>query len=37
MWLREHEFPWDTEVMHAAAYEGHLEILRYAHENECSW
>ena len=29
--------PWDAETCNKAAEHGHLETLRWAHENGCDW
>ena len=34
-YLHEHECPWDKVTYWAAAVGGHLEVLKYAHENGC--
>ena len=29
--------PWDKSTCNSAALNGHLNCLKYAHENGCSW
>jgi hypothetical protein len=29
--------PWDSKTCENAARGGHLEVLKYAHENRCPW
>ncbi|CAB9512577.1 ankyrin repeat protein [Seminavis robusta] len=37
-WAREtKEFSWDPDTCGYAAGDGHLEVLKYAHENGCLW
>ena len=28
---------WNEDVCIVAAQQGHLEVLKYAHENSCDW
>ena len=35
VWLRENNYPWGWRICEAAAEGGHLEVLKYAHENGC--
>lgn len=36
-WLREHNYPWNSDVPKEAALNGHLETLKWAIENECDY
>ena len=36
-YLRTHKYPWTKYVSYCAAAEGHLDCLKYAHENGCPW
>ena len=35
--IKDHGCPWDEETCEYAATKGHLEVLKYAHENGCPW
>jgi hypothetical protein len=35
--MRAENFPWDWETCAIAARRGHLDVLRWAHENGCPW
>ena len=37
VWAHEQGYPWDHETTSASAKGGHLDCLRYAHENGCAW
>ena len=34
-WAREHACPWDSDTCHAAAFHGHVEVLRWAWTHGC--
>ncbi len=35
--MRARGVTWDSNTCHEAAKNGHLDILKYAHENGCAW
>ena len=34
---REHGCPWDEWTCHAAASNGHMEVVKWARERDCPW
>jgi hypothetical protein len=34
---RAEKFPWDERTCRYAAWGGHLEVLKWARENDCPW
>ena len=36
-WLRSEGCPWNKDTCTAAAVKGHLDVLKYAHENGRPW